>query len=87
MPLLDSVQWDTLDVDEVKSNSFKDFHAKGLDYICLFRSPELTLKAYFFSEGMESQKVGEVVSPHDHRYNFFTQCYSGRIENHIKGLR
>ena len=64
MPLLDSIEWDALDIDEVKSN----------------RSPELTLKAYFF-EDSDSQKLGEVVNPHDHRYNFFTQCYSGRIEN------
>lgn len=78
--LLDPIQWDDLDVDVVKSNSFKDFHAKGLDYVCLHRSPELTLKAYFFSDA-DSQRLSEVVNPHDHRYPFLTQCYSGVIEN------
>lgn len=79
--ILAGISWDTLDVDEIAPNSFKNFHAKDLDYICLKRTPELTLKAYFFAEGMESQKLGEVINPHDHRYDFLTQCYSGVIEN------
>jgi hypothetical protein len=79
------VDWDSLDVDDVLANSYKDFHAKGMDYICLKRTPALTLKAYFFAEGMESQKLGEVVNPHDHRYDFVTQCYSGVIENRWYG--
>lgn len=81
MNILSDFGWNAIDVDTVIDNSYKDFHAKGLDYLCLHRSPELTLKAYFFAEGMESQKVGEVINPHDHRYNFLTQCFSGVIEN------
>lgn len=79
--LLSDFDWDSVDIDGVVDNSYRDFHAKGLDYLCLHRSPELTLKAYFFAEGMESQKVGEVINPHDHRYDFLTQCFSGVIEN------
>lgn len=79
--LLGDVRWDALNIDFLLTQSYKDFHAKGMDYVCLHRSDELTLKAYFFAEGMDSQKVGEVVNPHDHRYDFVTQCYSGVIEN------
>ncbi|MBV6360457.1 hypothetical protein R2325_16520 [Mycobacteroides chelonae] len=68
-----------LDMESVLENSYKDFHAKGLDYICLHRSPELTIKAYFF-EG-DAQDASEVVNPHDHRYNFHTTCLSGKIRN------
>ncbi|QNJ56854.1 hypothetical protein SEA_REINDEER_44 [Mycobacterium phage Reindeer] len=79
--LLADVQWDKLDIDALLPHSFKDFHAKGLDYVCLHRSDELTLKAYFFADGMESQRLGEVINPHDHRYNFETQLMSGVISN------
>lgn len=79
--LLSDFAWDDVDIDHVVEHSYRDFHAKGLDYLCLSRTPELTLKAYFFAEGMDSQKVGEVINPHDHRYDFLTQCFSGTIRN------
>lgn len=78
---LSQINWADINLDHVLEHSYKDFHAKGLDYICLARTPELTLKAYFFAEGMESQKLGEVVNPHDHRYDFDTMCLSGKIRN------
>ncbi|AEK09961.1 hypothetical protein FDH96_gp049 [Mycobacterium phage Rey] len=81
LSLLADIVWDDLDVDELLEHSFKDFHAKGLDYLCLHRDSGLTLKAYFFADGMESQKLGEVINPHDHRYHFTTQLMSGRITN------
>ncbi|APQ42154.1 hypothetical protein PBI_MRMAGOO_50 [Mycobacterium phage MrMagoo] len=81
MNLLGDIVWDDLDVDELLQHSYKDFHAKGLDYLCLHRDRGLTLKAYFFAEGMESQKFGEVINPHDHRYHFTTQLMSGIITN------
>ena len=73
------LELDHLDIDTVVDNSFKDFHAKGVDYVCLERTPGLTLKAYFFETGM--QDASEVVNPHDHRYAFLTQCLSGAIRN------
>lgn len=79
--LLSDLNWNDLDIDTAVENSYKDFHSKGLDYLCLYRSPELTIKAYFFAEGMDSQEVSEVVNPHDHRYDFDTQCFSGVIRN------
>lgn len=79
--MLSHYRWDDIDIDTVVEHSFRDFHAKGLDYLCLHRSEKLTLKAYFFAEGLDSQEASEVVNPHDHRYNFMTQCFSGLIRN------
>lgn len=58
-------------------NSYRNFHAKWFDYLCLKRTPELTLKAYFF-EG-DVSRLPEVVMPHDHRYAFQTYCLSGKV--------
>ena len=69
----------TLNLDEVLENSYKNFHAKGLDYICLKRSESLTQKLYFFDGDVS--KLPEVVNPHDHRYNFMTHCVTGEVEN------
>lgn len=68
-----------LNMDEIIANSYKNFHTKGLDYLCLKRSDELTVKYYFFDGDVE--KLPEVVNPHDHRYNFDTTCLSGAVEN------
>lgn len=69
------------DIETIASNSFRNFHAKGLDYLCLHRSPILTLKAYFYEQGHES--TPEVVCPHDHRYPFSTHVLAGR-SGHIR---
>ena len=79
--LLSDLEWGNIDVDHVVEHSFRDFHAKGLDYLCLSRTKELTVKAYFFADGMDSQEVSEVINPHNHRYDFLTQCFSGEIRN------
>lgn len=68
-----------LDIDEVIANSYKNFHSKGLDYICISRTPELTVKLYFFDG--DASKLPEVVNPHDHRYDFDTLCIAGEVEN------
>lgn len=68
-----------VNVDEIVQNSFKDFHQKGFDYLCLRRSPEETVKLYFF-EG-DVAKLPEVVAPHDHRYDFETWVAAGAVEN------
>jgi len=66
-------------LEQICANSYRNFHAKGLDYLCLLRSPSLTIKAYFF-EG-DLTKLPEIVVPHDHRYPFTTQVLSGRMAN------
>lgn len=68
-----------LNMDEVIANSFKDYHTKGFDYICLKRTPTLTEKVYFFDGNVSA--LPEVVNPHDHRYDFGTICLAGEVEN------
>ena len=60
-------------------NSFKNFHVKGFDYLCLVRSPEFTRKIYFFDGDIT--KLPEVVNPHDHRYDFRTVVLKGAMSN------
>lgn len=71
-----------MDIQEVLRNSYRNFHARGLDYLCLHRSPDLTVKVYFF-DGQESQlaHLPEIVMPHDHRYSFDTTVLRGRVTN------
>lgn len=68
-----------INMEEAIANSFKDYHVKGFDYICLKRSPTLTTKLYFFDGDVS--KLPEVVNPHDHRYDFHTLCVAGEVEN------
>lgn len=67
------------DLDQVLANSYHDFHAKGLDYVCLRRSPVETLKLYFLDGDVS--KLPEVVNPHDHRYPFRTWIAAGSGQN------
>lgn len=77
--LLGDIVWDDLNMEDILANSYKDFHTKGFDYLCLHRDRGLTLKVYFFESGL--QDMSEVINPHDHRYDFTTQCLSGTIRN------
>lgn len=69
----------SISVEEIIANSFRDYHVKGFDYICLRRSPFQTVKLYFFDGDVS--KLPEVVNPHDHRYDFKTVCVAGAVEN------
>ena len=60
-------------------NSYRNFHAKGMEYICLKRSPKLTVKLYVFDGDVS--KLPEVVNPHDHRYPFDTAVVAGSMQN------
>lgn len=62
-------------------HSYRNYHAKGLDYLCLQRSEHLTLKVYFFDN--PAFEAGEVVCPHDHRYNFSTTVIRGSATNQL----
>lgn len=89
-PLLGGFDWNGLNMEDVLEHSFRDYHVKGFDYLCLKRSDMATVKAYFFQNGIT--ELSEVVNPHDHRYNFVTECVSGRVRNKWftkvpKGLR
>lgn len=66
-------------IEEIIAHSFKNFHTRGLDYICLSRSPTHTRKVYFFDGDVT--KLPDVVNPHDHRYNFETTVITGCMSN------
>lgn len=69
----------SLPLDQALRNSCRDFHAKCVDYVCLHRTKELTVKAYFLNEGLARGE--NVVNPHDHAYNFSTFVLSGTLAN------
>ncbi len=66
-------------LEAIAANSYRNFHAKGLDYLCLLRTPELTRKVYFFDGDVS--KLPEIVTPHDHRYDFKTTVLAGMVAN------
>jgi len=65
----------------VLDQSYRNFHAKGLDYLCLKRSAEHTVKVYFFDGDADLSALPEIVMPHDHRYDFDTVCIAGEVSN------
>lgn len=67
----------TVSLAMMQANSFKDFHAKGLDYMCLKRSDAHTVKLYLLDGDVS--KLPEAVNPHDHRYAFRTQVLAGSL--------
>jgi hypothetical protein len=66
-------------VEMMVENSFKNFHVKGFDYLCLKRTPAHTRKIYFFDGNVSH--LPDVVSPHDHRYDFTTTVLCGHMSN------
>lgn len=68
-----------MQVEQIIENSYKNFHAKGLNYICLLRTPLVTLKAYFFEGDIST--VPECVIPHNHRYDFQTEVLAGTLND------
>lgn len=64
--------------------SYRNLHAKGVDYVCLQRSDKFTLKVYFFDiPAGPTGIIPDVVNPHDHRYNFRTSIIRGAVSNSI----
>ncbi len=82
--LLKAINESTL--DETLKNSYKNFHSKGLSYICLakFKQEECDkrdayFKIYIFDGDVT--KLSEVANPHDHRYDFHNKVVKGVIAN------
>lgn len=69
------------DIETIIENSFKNFHVKGFDYICLKRTQSHTRKVYFFDGDVT--KLPEIVNPHDHRYDFTTTVLKGSMSNSL----
>jgi hypothetical protein len=68
-------------IEDALAHSYRDFHVKGFDYICLERGAERTIKLYAFAD--EVANAGEVVNPHDHRYDFHTDVLAGHLANQV----
>lgn len=68
-----------LNLEHVLAHSYRDFHVRGFDYLCLRRSAAMTEKVYFFDGDVA--EAPEVVIPHDHRYGFWTDCLAGEVTN------
>ena len=66
----------TIDMHWARSASYRDFHAAGVDYLCMSSTPQLVEKLYFI-DGVQ----GDVVVPHEHRYDFDQTVLSGWCEN------
>lgn len=82
----------TINPDFSRRNSFEGYHTKGLDYLCLFRSPRLTVKAYltdpweFTGTDLGMMDIDGwdgtgVVNPHDHLYPFTQFLIAGEATN------
>ena len=69
------------ELDMVLANSYKDFHAKGLDYICTWRYGNGIRTKYYFFDG-DHTKLPEVVNPHNHRYDFHSWVLAGDVVDH-----
>jgi hypothetical protein len=68
-------------LEHAMKHSYRNFHAEGLDYVCLHRTPDLTVKAYFFDGASTANP--QVVHPHTHRYDFATTVLRGGVRNVI----
>lgn len=58
-------------------DSYTDFHAPGVNYLCLSRTPRLTIKLY----ELPPTDGKQIVSPHNHAYNFDSVLLDGCVSN------
>lgn len=69
---------------EVGEDSFKTFHANGLTYINLVRTPHYTAKLYHIKPWeFDRSSIEMLVNPHTHNYFFKTTVLSGFITNKL----
>lgn len=71
-----------LDFNMALNCSTWNHHVAGLNYLCLHRSPRLTVKLYLI-ENPQNPNNGFLVNPHSHRYAFWTMALHGRL-GHIR---
>lgn len=64
-------------------HSRMDHHAIGMHYLCLHRSPDMTVKLYWVTEDAQNLNSGFLIHPHNHRYTFDTYILRGTIQ-HLK---
>ncbi|EFC48113.1 predicted protein [Naegleria gruberi] len=68
-----------LPLKKLCEHSFKDYHVRGVNYLCLERSCNITTKVYLL-DPVEHGK-GYVANPHNHRYHFKTTVLNGSLKN------
>lgn len=72
------------DPEVCAEHSFRNYHALGLHYLNLVRTPQLTVKLYVF-DNVQNNECGYVVWPHNHRYSFSHYTLFGSVTNHVFG--
>jgi hypothetical protein len=65
------------DRDQMIRASCQRYHSPRIDYLCLYRTPQLTVKIY----NIKGHDPLPLVAPHDHRYNFQTFVLKGMVHN------
>ncbi len=75
-----------MDVEGMVQFSTVNHHVEGMDYICLHRAPGLTMKVYLIEEPI-NPNGGYLVSPHDHRYPFYSTVLNGSLRHHRFAVR
>lgn len=68
--------------ERVRPNSVLNHHVNGMNYLCLHRSPELTVKLYLVERPVNHHS-GFLVHPHSHRYAFGSIVLAGDL-NHLR---
>ncbi len=72
-----------INVDESIANSYKDYHAKGVDYLNLLRTKHLTVK-YLSCSGKSVERLNKshdvIINPHTSQYNQTIILLDGELE-------
>lgn len=71
----------SINLEEAIKNSYTNFHAVGVDYLCLFRNDRFTVKVYRFNKDYRPNEEGWAVNPHNHAYEFRTYVLNGTVKN------
>jgi len=58
--------------------SFFQYHVPEITYFNLITEPNFRLKLYFIRKPKDREYL---VSPHSHKYNFYTEVLSGEVQN------
>lgn len=66
---------DSINLQDAQEFSRVGHRSEAVDYLCLFRSTGLTIKVYFFDDGVET----DIVVPHTHRYDFTARVVCGHV--------
>lgn len=74
------IQYRLKNPDAGAKHSVFKHHVDCLDYLCLLRTPELTIKLYLMEQPVNGP-LGYLVAPHTHRYAFDTLVLHGRLEH------